>query len=106
MKNFNVNWKIVLFLLLSAAAAPLFAEGLGTLGLGGLETFADTLVGIFTSKIVKAILIMCLCGCAIAYGYNKDNESMKKKVIAIAIAIAIITAAATIVDKLFSAAGK
>jgi len=105
MKKFNCNWKIVLFLLLLAAATPLFAGGdLGTLGLSGLEGFATNLQGIFTGKIVTAILVMCLCGCAIAYAYNKDNEAMKKKVIAITIAIAIISAAAAIVGAVFSAA--
>jgi len=105
MKNFNANWKMVLFLLLWAAATPLFAQGgLGSLGLSGLEGFATSLQDIFTGKIVRAILIMCLCGCAIAYAYNKDNEAMKKKVIAIAIAIAIISAASVIVEAVFSAA--
>jgi len=104
MKIFNVNLKIVLFLLLSAAAAPLFADGLGSLGLGNLETFATSLQAIFTGKIVRAILVMCLCGCAIAYAYNKDNEAMKKKVIAITIGIAMISAASFIVEAVFSAA--
>jgi len=104
MNKFNVNWKMVLFLLLSVAASPLFAQGLGNLGLSGLESFATSLQDIFTGKIVRAILIMCLCGCGVAYAYNKDNEAMKKKVIAIAIAIAIISAASVIVEAVFSAA--
>jgi hypothetical protein len=101
MKKFNVNWKMVLFLLLSVAATPLFADSLGNLGLSGLEGFVTGLQDIFTGKIVRAILVMCLCGCAIAYAYNKDNEAMKKKVIAVAIAIAVITAASAIVGNVF-----
>ena len=106
MKKFNVNWKMVLFLLLSVAAAPLFAQTaeLGTLGLSGMEKLATTIEGIFTGKIVTVILICCLAGCGIAYAYNKDNEAMKKKIIAITIGIAIITAASAIVGAVMSAA--
>lgn len=104
MKKFNGNWKIMLFLLLLAAAAPLFAQNgdLGTLGLSGMESLAKNIQGIFTGTLVKIILICCLAGCGIAYAYNKDNEAMKKKVIAITIGIGIITAASVIVDKIFT----
>jgi len=97
--------KFLFFMLILTAAMPLFAAGgggdLGSLGLGNLEGFVESLKGIFTSGIVRAILIMCLCGCAIAYGFNKDNEKMKRNIIAIAIAIAILVAAQSIVDALF-----
>jgi len=106
MKKFNANWKIMLFLLLLAAAAPLFAQtgDLGTLGLGKMETLATNIQGIFTGKIVTVILVCCLAGCGIAYAYNKDNEKMKGKVIAITIGIAIISAAVTIVGAVMGAA--
>jgi len=104
MKKFEGNWKIMLFLLLLSAAVPLFADGLADLGLSGMEKLGGTIQGVFTSTLVKAILIACLAGCGIAYAYNKDNEAMKKKVIAITIGIAIITAASVIVDKIMIAA--
>jgi len=101
MKNFNVNWKMVLFLLLSVAAAPLFAQNLVP---QGLTKISDEIVAVFTGGLVRGILIACLAGCGVAYGFNKDNESMKKKVIAIAIAIVIIICASGIVDAIMTAA--
>jgi len=96
--------KIMFFMLLLAAAAPLFAQGdLGSLGLSGLENFAKTIQGIFTGTLVRIILTCCLAGCGIAYGFNKDNEKMKRNVIAIAIGIAIVAAASFIVEAVFTA---
>jgi len=106
MKNLKkiTSLKTMFVMLLLTAVNPLFAQGdLGQLGLGGLETFAKNIQGIFTGTIVRVILVCCLCGCAIAYAYNKDNEQMKKKVIAIAIGIAVISAASAIVEAVFSA---
>ncbi len=106
----NKNQLKVFFLfLLVSLPVSLFAQsssgGLGNLGLGGLEGFATTLAGIFSSGLVRAILVMCLCGCAVAYGFNKDNEKMKRNIIAIAVAIAILAAASKIVEAVFTAAG-
>jgi len=93
-------------MLILSASLPLFAAGdLGTLGLGGLEGFAETIQGIFTGKIVTVILVCCLCGCGVAYAFNKDNEKMKRNIIAIGIGIAIITAAVSIVGAVMNAAG-
>jgi len=103
--------KIMFFMLMMTAALPLFAQGggqggdLGALGLGGVGTLAKTVQDIFTGDLVRIILVCCLAGCGVAYGFNKDNEKMKRNIIAIAIAIGIITAAATIVDTIFSKAG-
>ena len=101
--------KIMFLFLLLAAAMPLFAQGgggLGSLGLGKLEGFAEDIQEVFTGPIVRTILICCLAGCGIAYGFNKDNEKMKRNVIAIAIGIAIIAAAAEIVGAVFRASGQ
>jgi Na+-driven multidrug efflux pump len=106
MKNFQLKisqLKVMFFMLLTAATAPLFAQDLGSLGLSGLENFAKTIQGIFTGTLVRIILTCCLAGCGIAYGFNKDNEKMKRNVIAIAIAIAIIAAASFIVEAVFNA---
>jgi len=103
----NSQLKIMFLMLLLAAAAPLFAQGdLSSLGLGGLESFATTIQGIFTGTIVRVVLTCCLAGCGIAYGFNKDNEKMKRNIIAIAVGIAIIAAASEIVRAVFTASGK
>ena len=87
-------------MLLFAAVAPLFAQGIVPSGLTSLTT---ELVNIFTGPIVRAILICCLAACGVAYGFNKDNEKMKRSIIAIGISIFIIIGAASIVDALISA---
>jgi len=103
----NSQLKIFFLFLLLAAAAPLFAAGdLNTLGLGGLESFGNTIKEVFTGTLVRIILTCCLAGCGIAYGFNKDNEKMKRNIIAIAIGIAIIAAASAIVEAVFTASGK
>jgi len=102
MKKFDVNWKIMLFLLLLAAAAPVFAAE--DIMPSGMTSLAESVMGIFTGTFVKTIMIICLAGCAVAYGYNKDNEKMKAKIIAIGIAIAIIVGAQWIVGKIWTAA--
>jgi len=96
--------KIFFFLLLLTVAAPLFAD-LSSLGLGRLESFGQTIVGIFTGGFVRTILVMCLAGCAVAYGFNKDNEKMKRNIIAIGVAIAIIVGATSIVEAIWNASG-
>jgi len=92
--------KTFLFMLLLAAAAPLYAQGIVP---QGLTSLVDNVMEIFTGGIVKTILICCLAGCGIAYGFNKDNEKMKRNVIAIAIGIAIIVGAQTIVGAIWTA---
>jgi len=101
MKKINGNWKIALFVLLLAAAAPLFAQDLMP---SGMTNLADGVLGIFTGAFVKTIMIICLAGCAVAYGFNKDNEKMKRNIIAIGVAIGIIVAAQFIVGKIWDAA--
>jgi hypothetical protein len=103
MKKFEFNWKIMLFLLLLAAAAPLFAAE--DLMPTGMSSLADSLQAIFTGKVIRIVLICCLAGCAVAYGFNKDNEKMKRNAIAIAIAIAILIAAQNIVEAVWRSAG-
>ena len=97
---------MMFFMLLLAAAMPMFAQDLSSLGLSGLEGFAKTIQGIFTGTLVRIILVCCLAGCGITYGFNKDNEKMKRNVIAIAIGIAIIAAASAIVEAVFKASGQ
>jgi type IV secretory pathway VirB2 component (pilin) len=99
--------KILFLFLLLAAALPVFAQSGrgGDIMPAGMTNLMDSIVAIFTSGFVKAILIACLCGCAIAYGFNKDNEKMKRNVIAIGIAIGILVAASQIVDMVWNAAG-
>ncbi|GBU28262.1 hypothetical protein R84B8_01820 [Treponema sp. R8-4-B8] len=101
----NSQMKIMFLFLLLAAAMPLFAAGdLGSLGLGGLQSFGETVQGIFTGDLTRVILVCILAGCGIAYAFNKDNEKMKRNIIAIAIGILILTAASSIVGALKSAA--
>jgi type IV secretory pathway VirB2 component (pilin) len=92
--------KILFFMLILAAAAPLFATDLVPAGLTNMTT---EIIGIFTGGIVKAILICCLAGCAVAYAFNKDNEKMKRNIIAIGIAIVIIIGSTSIVEKIMEA---
>jgi type IV secretory pathway VirB2 component (pilin) len=100
------NLKILFLFLFLAAALPVFAQGKGgDIMPAGMTNLMDSIVAIFTSGFVKAILIACLCGCAIAYGFNKDNEKMKRNIIAIGIAIAILVGASQIVDMVWNAAG-
>jgi len=101
MKKTDGYWKIMLFVLLMAAAAPLFADGLSDLGLGGMDKLGTSIKEIFTGSLMRTILIICLAGCAIAYGFNKDNEKIKRNIIAIAIAIGILVAAQSIVEKVW-----
>ena len=96
----NSNLKTFIFFLLLAAAMPLFAQDIMP---AGMTNLMDSILGIFTSGFVKAILIICLCGCAIAYAFNKDNEKMKRNVIAIGIAIAILVGASQIVGMVWDA---
>jgi type IV secretory pathway VirB2 component (pilin) len=102
----TLQLKFFFLMLLLAAAAPLFAQDLSTLGLGGLESFGNTILNIFTGTLVRIILTCCLAGCGIAYGFNKDNEKMKRNVIAIGIGIMIIAAASGIVQAVFTASGR
>jgi len=101
MKNFQL--KTFLFMLLLAAAMPLFGQDIVP---AGLTTLTNQIVGVFTSDLVKGILIACLAGCGVAYGFNKDNEKMKRNIIAIAVAIGIIASASFIVGKIFEASGR
>jgi len=103
MKKTDCNWKILLCLLLLAAATPLFAATADLMP-AGMTDLADSIMGIFTGAFVKTIMIICLAGCAVAYGFNKDNEKIKRNIIAIGIAIAIIVAAQFIVGKIWDAA--
>jgi len=92
----NESLKVMLFMLMLAAAAPLFAAGSDIVP-AGLTSLVDSIMEIFTGGIVKTILIICLAGCAVAYGFNKDNEKMKRNIIAIGISIAIVVGAQSIV---------
>jgi len=100
------HFKISFFMFFLAFTMPLFAAGgdLGSLGLGKLDSFGQTIQNIFQGTLVKVILVCCLAGCGIAYAFNKDNEKMKRNIIAIGIGIAIISAAVFIVDAIFTAA--
>ena len=93
--------KAFFFMLLLAAAMPLFAQDIVP---PGLTRLTDQIVDIFAGDLVKGILIACLAGCGVAYGFNKDNEKMKRNIIAIGVAIAIIATASFIVGKIFTAA--
>jgi ABC-type uncharacterized transport system permease subunit len=96
----NSPLKIMFFMLLLAAAMPMFAADMTP---GGLKTLGDNVMDTFTGGLVRGILIACLAGCAIAYGFNKDNEKMKRNVIAIGIAIAILVGAQGIVTTIWDA---
>jgi len=95
------NLKILFFMLILAAAAPLFAADLIPPGLDNIST---QLEGAFKSPLITVILIGCLVGCGVAYAFNKDNEKMKRNIIAIGIGIIIITAARGIVTAIMDAA--
>ena len=92
--------KVMFFILLFAAAMPVFAQVMPS----GLTSLGEDLLEIFTSPFVKGICIMCLCGCAVAYAFNKDNEKMKRNIIAIGIGVAILAAASQVVDVIFKSA--
>jgi type IV secretory pathway VirB2 component (pilin) len=97
----NSQLKILFFMLILAAAAPLFAQ---TIVPAGLESMSTQIEEVFKSKIVTDILVACLCGCGIAYAFNKDNDKMKRNVIAIGVGIIIIGAAKEVVAAVMSAA--
>lgn len=92
----------MLFMLLLAAAGPLFAADLMP---SGMKTLADNILETFTGAFVKTIMIIILVGCAIAYAYNKDNEKMKMKILTLLVAIGIIVGAQWIVGAIWGAAG-
>ena len=98
----KIDLKILFLMLLLAAAAPLFAAG--DIMPSGMTSLFESVLEIFTGRVVKIILICCLAGCAVAYGFNKDNEKMKRNIIAIGVAIGILVAASSIVDTIWSAA--
>jgi hypothetical protein len=80
---------------------PLFAQM--PQGLGGMQSLADTILGIFTGDFIKVILAIFLCGSAVAYAFNKDNEKIKRNCIAIGIATAILITASSIVGAVMAA---
>jgi type IV secretory pathway VirB2 component (pilin) len=94
--------KILFFMLILAAAVPLFAADIVP---SGLNDMGNSIMEVFTGGLVRTILICCLAGCGVAYGFNKDNEKMKRNVIAIAIGIAIVVGAQVIVKAIWDAAG-
>jgi type IV secretory pathway VirB2 component (pilin) len=94
--------KVFLFILLLAAAAPLFAQS-SDLMPEGLKNMTESVLEIFTGPVVRTILIICLAGCGVAYGFNKDNEKMKRNIIAIAVAIAVVVGAQSIVGAVWDA---
>jgi len=98
----KTDFKILFFVLLLTAAAPLFAQG--EIMPQGMTTLVENIMKIFTGNFVRVIMIICLAGCAVAYGFNKDNEKMKRNIIAIGIAIGIIVGAQTIVKAIWDAA--
>jgi len=98
----NSPLKIMFFMLLLAAAMPMFAQDIMP---SGMQNLVDSILKIFIGDFVRAIMVICLAGCAVAYGFNKDNEKMKRNIIAIGVAIAIIVAAQSIVGAIWGAAG-
>jgi len=97
--------KILFFMLVLAAAAPLFAQDSEFIP-PGMTKLSTDIVNIFTGPLIKGILTACLAGCGVAYGFNKDNEKMKRNIIAIVIAIGIIAGASFIVGKFFAASAQ
>jgi type IV secretory pathway VirB2 component (pilin) len=94
--------KSIFFLLLLAAAVPLFSQNIVP---QGMITLTESLIEVFTGPIVTAILVLALIGTAIMYGVNKDNDRLKKGLIAVAISIGLIVGAQVIVGAIWRAAG-
>ena len=101
MKKSSSNLKWMFFMLLLAAAMPVFSQDILP---PGLTTLAEGILEIFTGGFARIILIICFCGCALAYGFNKDNEKIKRNSIAIGASAAILAIAGTVVDKIMAAA--
>ena len=112
MKNTNskqFRLKVILFVLLFSAALPAFSQAGGGSSGGVVPTqmtsLFDTLLGVFTGKIVQSILVMVFIGCCVAYAFGKDNEKFKRAIIAVGISIALIAAASFVVGGLWNAGG-
>ena len=95
--------KSFFFMLLLAAAAPLFAQEIMP---PGMNSLMSNILAVFTSDFVKGIFIVAFICAGIAYAYNKDNETMKKKIIAVGVGIAILGSAQWIVGKFFEASSR
>jgi len=99
-----MNKKIKLvFAQFFAMALPLFAAG--DIVPRGMTTLAESILGIFTGRLVQVILAICLCGSAVMFAYNKDNERIKKSAIAVGIAAMVLMGASGIVGAIWSASG-
>jgi hypothetical protein len=83
-------------------ALPLFAQGIMPRGMTNL---AESILEIFSGRLVQIIFAIFFCGAAVAYGFNKDNEKVKRNCIAIGIASAMICSASAIVGAVWSASG-
>jgi hypothetical protein len=83
-----------MFFILLFLSMPLFAQQ----AVENMNRLADTIKGIFTSNLVKTILVIALCASALAFAVNKDNQRIRNSAIAIGVAAAIIMSATFIVD--------
>ena len=88
------------FALLALCAAVIYAQVPQ-----GMESLADTILGIFTGTFMKVVLAIFLCGAAVAYAFNKDNEKIKRSALSIGIAAGIIISAQFIIDAVWTASG-
>lgn len=81
---------------------PVFAQGALP---RGMQSLADSVLEVFSSRFIQVIFAVFFCGAAVAYGFNKDNEKIKRNCIAIGIASALIAGASGIVGAVWSASG-
>lgn len=90
----RVNAFFILLVLFLFMSMPLFAQA----AVDNLNNVAETILGIFTSNLVKTILALALCGSFIAFAVNKDSQRVRNSSIAIGISAAVIITASWIID--------